>query len=158
MTSQVSTSELSEIMTTQQSGPIVFLSPDSHPPSIWTRFLALEQHEKKAHLKRLVQFEDDVESEEEKPKWSLRKLLISVFGKENRKTENKRTKSDGTYNLYDRKPDFKNDYGWSMEVDESAYSPLSRSGIGIYLVNLTAVLSFFPLLHLHKIVLFPITF
>lgn len=143
---QVSISELSEIMSAHRSGPIVFLPPDSQPPSVWTRFLALDHNEKKAHLKGLVRFQDDVESEEEKkPTWSIRKLLISVFGKGNSKTESRKAKSDGAYNIYERNPDFRNNYGWSMEIDESAYSPLSRSGIGIYLVNLTAVRHCIPL-------------
>nr|XP_025887525.1 vicilin-like seed storage protein At2g28490 [Solanum lycopersicum] len=42
------------------------------------------------------------------------------------------------YNLYNRKPDFKNEYGWRKNVDESDYSPLQISGNGVYLVNLSS--------------------
>ncbi|XWS52707.1 hypothetical protein CRYUN_Cryun11dG0093800 [Craigia yunnanensis] len=37
-----------------------------------------------------------------------------------------------------RSPDFRNNYGWSIVLDGSEYGPLKDSGIGIYLVNLTA--------------------
>ncbi|CAH9130262.1 unnamed protein product [Cuscuta epithymum] len=43
------------------------------------------------------------------------------------------------YNLYESKPDFSNDYGWSMAVDENDYSPLKLPDVTVYLVNLTAV-------------------
>uniref|UniRef100_A0A3Q7H3R6 Cupin type-1 domain-containing protein n=1 Tax=Solanum lycopersicum TaxID=4081 RepID=A0A3Q7H3R6_SOLLC len=36
------------------------------------------------------------------------------------------------------KPDFKNEYGWRKNVDESDYSPLQISGNGVYLVNLSS--------------------
>lgn len=58
-------------MTSQQCGAIVYLTPDSRPPSVWKRFLELEQNEKKAHLKKMVHFEEAAKSEEEKPRWSL---------------------------------------------------------------------------------------
>ncbi|KAA8544009.1 hypothetical protein F0562_021814 [Nyssa sinensis] len=132
----VSISELRKVMTRQQSGPIVFL--DSHSPSIWTQFLNQKEHERLAHLKRMVHFEEEEEADnEEQPTWSFRKFLDSVFGEEN-KRDNKRSKSPDSYNLYDKHPDYKNNYGWSISVDESDYSPLSHSGSGIYLVNLTA--------------------
>ncbi|KAA8550430.1 hypothetical protein F0562_002114 [Nyssa sinensis] len=126
----VSVEELQDVMSRQQSGPIVYL--DSHSPSVWTQFLRLKEHERLAQLKRMVQYE-----EEEQPTWSLRKLLNSVFGEENNEG-NKRSKSPDSYNIYDRKPDFRNNYGWSMALDDSDYPPLRSSGIGIYLVNLTA--------------------
>lgn len=132
----------------QQDGPIVFLPPDSHLPSMWTRFLALDKRDKKAHLKGLLAgFHEDAEGVEERSEWSLRKFVLSLLGGENTKSGKVTSKSDGTYNLYDRKPDFSNDYGWSMEVDDSHYSPLARSGIGIYLVNLTAVCNSSPFLY-----------
>ncbi|KAK3036837.1 hypothetical protein RJ639_031315 [Escallonia herrerae] len=135
----VSIGELRDIMTRQQSGAIVYLSPESHPPSVWSRFMALKKPERIAHLKRIVHFEVVPRNEEEWPTWSFREFLISLFGKENKKTDDwKRTKTLDSYNLYDRRPDFRNNYGWSLAVDESDYSPLRRSGIGIYLVNLTA--------------------
>ncbi|KAH0691446.1 hypothetical protein KY289_018804 [Solanum tuberosum] len=37
-------------------------------------------------------------------------------------------KASSIDNLYNKKPDFKNDYGWSKKVDLSDYSPLEQSG------------------------------
>lgn len=42
------------------------------------------------------------------------------------------------YNIYDHDPDFKNDYGWSIEVNEHDYLPLKQSDISVFLVNLSA--------------------
>ena len=126
-------------MTRQQSGPIVYLT-DSHPPSIWTKFLQQKQHERVLHLKRIVYLQEEATREEEEPAWSLRKLLNSVFTKEIDSEDNKRTKIPDSYNLYNRKPDFKNNYGWSIALDQTEYRPLGHSGIGLFLVNLTAVL------------------
>lgn len=133
--------ELREIMTRQQSGPIVYLS-DSHAPSIWSKFLDLKQHQRLAHLKRIVHFEKELAQEEEQSSWSFRKFLISIFGEGNRGSDDRRNKGPDSYNLYDRKPDFKNDYGWSTALDEHDYRPLRHSDTGVYLVNLTAVNSF----------------
>lgn len=140
-------SELAEIMSSPHSGAIVYISPDSKSPSLWTHFLNLEHHKKKAHLKRLVLFRGDdqvPESEIERPRLSLRKLLLSLFLNKNKVNKDKKGDSgDDVYNLYDRNPDFKNNYGWSMAIDETQYKPLNHSGIGVYLVNLTAVLTSF---------------
>ncbi|CAK9174415.1 unnamed protein product [Ilex paraguariensis] len=132
----VSEEEIREILSRQQEGAIVYLH-DSHPPSVWTQFVKQEQHERKTHLKRIVHLEEEADQEEEESTWSLRKLLNSVFGVENKK-EGKSRKGPDSYNIYDRNPDFKNSYGWSMAIDESDYSPLGDSDVGVYLVNLTA--------------------
>ncbi|KAL2507538.1 RmlC-like cupins superfamily protein [Forsythia ovata] len=102
--------KLKELLTRQQAGPIVYLS-HSHSPSIWGGFLDLEHHQKLAHLKKVVHLKEKYSEEKEQPKWSFRKLLIS--------------------------PDFKNNYGYSIALDESDYSPLGQSDAGIYLVNLS---------------------
>ncbi|KAF5930949.1 hypothetical protein HYC85_031822 [Camellia sinensis] len=133
----VSTSELREIMTSQKSGPIVYLS-DSHSPSTWSQFLQLKTHERQHHLKKMMYFQEQATKEEEEETWSLRKFLNSVFRTESNGEDNKGPKSPDSYNLFDRKPDFENRYGSSMAIDESDYSPLRHSGIGLYLVNLTA--------------------
>ncbi|KAL2485713.1 RmlC-like cupins superfamily protein [Abeliophyllum distichum] len=132
----VSVPELKELLTRQQAGPIVYLSR-SHSPSIWAGFLDLEHHQKLAHLKRVVHLKEKYSEEKEQPKWSFRKLLISVLGKANKKREDKKSKGPDSYNIYDRKPDFKNNYGYSIALDESDYSPLGQSDTGIYLVNLS---------------------
>lgn len=136
-------SELAKVMSSAHSGAIVYISPESKSPSLWTHFLNLEHHEKKEHLKRLVLIGGDVDVPEnkiERPGWSLKKLLVSLLVNENKVNKDKKGDSrDDVYNLYDRSPDFKNNYGWSMAIDDTQYKPLNHSGIGVYLVNLTAV-------------------
>ncbi|XP_022863167.1 vicilin-like seed storage protein At2g28490, partial [Olea europaea var. sylvestris] len=130
----VSIPELKELLTRQQAGPIISLS-NSQTSNIWAGFLDLEHHQKLAHLKRVVHLEEKFSEE---PKWSFRKLLISVFGKATKEREDKKIKGPGSYNIYDRKPDFKNNYGYSIALDESDFSPLAHSDASIYLVNLSA--------------------
>ncbi|KAG5238418.1 vicilin antimicrobial peptide [Salix suchowensis] len=135
----VTTDEVREIMTRQQEGPIVFIG-DSRAPRLspWTRFLSLKEQDRLQHLKRLVKFQQQPSEGEEQMTWSWRKLLNSVFGQENKKKGEKAGKSPDSYNIYDRRPDFRNNYGWSIALDESDYQPLKHSGVGVYLVNLTA--------------------
>ncbi|KAF9675539.1 hypothetical protein SADUNF_Sadunf09G0042700 [Salix dunnii] len=135
----VTTDEVREIMTRQQEGPIVFIG-DSRAPRLspWTKFLKLKEQDRLEHLKRLVKFQQQPSQGEEQMTWSWRKLLNSVFGQENKKKGEKAGKSPNSYNIYDRRPDFRNNYGWSIALDESDYQPLKHSGVGVYLVNLTA--------------------
>ncbi|XP_042958318.1 vicilin-like seed storage protein At2g28490 [Carya illinoinensis] len=139
----VSFSEVRDILSRQREGPIVYL-PESHSPSTWTKFLHMKEGDRLQHLKKLVDFHeprDDEEEEEQQQQqtWSWRKLLNSVLGKEPNKRGDKRTRrTPDSYNLYKRRPDFKNNYGWSVALDESDYTPLKHSGIGVFLVNLTA--------------------
>ncbi|KAK4255044.1 hypothetical protein QN277_008097 [Acacia crassicarpa] len=132
---------LSKILKKQQEGPIVFVDD-----SLWTKFLELKEQDRLQHLKKMV--DDQAESDDDKEEkteeaeptdWSWRKLLNSVFGNVNTRIEKRHTvKPPDSYNLYDGKPDFRNRYGWSVALDSSNYSPLKRSGFGVYLVNLTA--------------------
>ncbi|XP_027086588.1 vicilin-like seed storage protein At2g28490 [Coffea arabica] len=135
----VSVDELRDFMTRQHLGPIVYLS-DSSAPSMWSKFLDLKEHQRLAHLKRIVHAEEEANQDEEQPTWSFRKLLISIFGEEKNRDDDTRGRGRGpeACNIYERKADFKNDYGWSKAVDENDYSPLRHSDIGVYLVNLTA--------------------
>ncbi|KAJ6984740.1 vicilin-like seed storage protein [Populus alba x Populus x berolinensis] len=135
----VTTDEVTEIMTRQHEGPIVFVGDSRAPrPSLWTKFLQLKEQDRLQHLKRMVKFQQQPSQGEEQRTWSWRKLLISIFGQENKKKGEKVGKSPDSYNIYDRRPDFRNNYGWSIALDESDYQPLKYSGIGVYLVNLTA--------------------
>ncbi|CAJ1956008.1 unnamed protein product [Sphenostylis stenocarpa] len=141
--------ELRKFFAMQHGGPIVHVG-DSHTTSIWTKFLQLKEEDKLDHLREMVQQQrenEEVEKEEEESgdeeeqqtSWSWRKLLKSVFGEEIKETREKITKKPPrSYNLYDRKPDFKNNYGWSVAIDGSRYHPLRRSGVGIYHINLSA--------------------
>ena len=110
-----------------------------------SEFLELKDDEKLRHLKRMVDFEEGEDREEKEIRssgWSWRKLMGSVFANQGDKRPEGykgKGKSPDSYNLYNAKADFKNDYGWSIAVDEATYSPLKKSGCGVYLVNLTAV-------------------
>lgn len=122
------------------------LGDHSSATNIWNKFLQLKEEEKLQHLKRMVQCQeesDDEEEEEQQASWSWRKLLESVLGvgddNKNIRDQKFTDKSPHSCNLYDRKPDFINNYGWSVALDGSDYSPLKSSGIGIYHVNLKAV-------------------
>ncbi|XP_047330167.1 vicilin-like seed storage protein At2g28490 [Impatiens glandulifera] len=149
----VSISELDEIMTRQTKGPIVYITDDIHhdhehkhdkelqPELSWSRFLKLEN---KDRLKAMTRFMNSVgggdNNEEEgskEPRW-FEKLSRTMFGIENDKSMTGKTQAPDSYNLYTRKPDFKNDYGWSLALDAHDYHPLTHSDIGVFLVNLTA--------------------
>ncbi|TYI19032.1 hypothetical protein ES332_A07G135800v1 [Gossypium tomentosum] len=126
----VSMSKLEEIMRGQQEGPIVHVTK-SHAPSIWTKLSQLQEQDRLKQVKRMVQGEAD----EEEKEWSWWKLFGIFSGNERRIFGDK---APDSYNIYKRKADFKNDYGWSVAVDGSVYKPFKHSGTGVYLVNLTA--------------------
>ena len=44
-----------------------------------------------------------------------------------------------TYNVFDKHPDFKNRYGWSLMVTQKHLKPLNHINMGFLMVNLTAV-------------------
>ncbi|KAL5581197.1 hypothetical protein UlMin_013639 [Ulmus minor] len=136
----VSSSDLRELLSSQEHGPIMFI-PESRSPSVWANFLQLKEQDKQKHLKRMVNSHEATDEDEEKEtSWSWRKFLGSLFENRDKKPDDRKTrgKSPDSYNLYDRKADFRNNYGWSVALDESDYSPLKRSGVSIFLVNLTA--------------------
>lgn len=148
VTKQVTEEELEELRSIKLDGPIVYLTNTTQTTSLWSKFLDLEQHQRFAHLKRIVFSEDQsnqLSEEQEKEKesrWSWRNLLHSIFSDdENKKKESSRktTKGPDPYNIHDRKPDFKNDYGYSKALDESDFPQLSDSNIGVYFVYLKAV-------------------
>ncbi|XP_022732472.1 vicilin-like seed storage protein At2g28490 [Durio zibethinus] len=125
----VSVSKVREILSKQQEGPFVYVTK-SHVQSIWTKFSQLQEHDRLKYLKRMVQGEP-----EQKKEWSWWKLFDTIFGIED---NNMNDKAPDSYNIYKRSHDFENNYGWSIALDGTEYSPLKDSGIGIYLVNLTA--------------------
>ncbi|KAL3718830.1 hypothetical protein ACJRO7_003871 [Eucalyptus globulus] len=150
----VSIDEVTDILTRQQEGPIMYINDDTRqPPSLWSKFLQLKEQDRLQHLKKMVEFhgesKDEEDVEEEEKAWSWIKFLTSVFTRDDRRDDRRREgkrddrrwrtgKGPDSYNLYDRRPDFRNDYGWSVALDESDYKPLKHSGVGVYLVNLTA--------------------
>ncbi|KAM7280118.1 hypothetical protein ACFE04_007252 [Oxalis oulophora] len=130
----VSGAELKEIMTRQEEGPIIYTT-DTHPQSMWTNFLEQKSEDKLQNLRRIFEFQQEPYAAEKEKTWSWRKLLNSVLGEEDNSITHK---APDSYNIYKRKADFKNNYGWSVALDEHDYKPLKHSGIGFYLVNLTA--------------------
>ncbi|KAK9998417.1 hypothetical protein SO802_018020 [Lithocarpus litseifolius] len=139
----VSYAELRDLFRLKR-GPIIYLN-DSHSTSPWPKIMHMKEHARLQHLKKLMDSHEEPAQKEEQT-WSWKKLLNSMLGME---TETKKRDDRGTsdkgkgktpdsYNLYDRHPDCSNDYGWSVALDKHDYSPLKHSGIGIYLVNLTA--------------------
>ncbi|KAH6814613.1 RmlC-like cupins superfamily protein [Perilla frutescens var. frutescens] len=145
----VTEEEVREMLTRQDNGPIVYLSNTTeHSPTFWSKFLDMEHDHKTAQMKRIVRIraaddsDSDSDSQQQQSTWSFRKMLVSFM----EWTDKKKGSGEGAttgkgpdaYNLYGRDPDFKNDYGWSMALDEKDYSPLSHDDIGVYLVNLTA--------------------
>ncbi|KAE9463459.1 hypothetical protein C3L33_04633, partial [Rhododendron williamsianum] len=99
----------------------------------------MKHYERVQCLKRMVQVHEEATEQDEEPiMLSFRKLLGSVFGNQVSGKDEGRSSRPDSYNLFDRKPDFENDYGSSVVVDQSVYSPLRQSGVGLYLVNLTA--------------------
>ncbi|MBA0766157.1 hypothetical protein Gotri_015224 [Gossypium trilobum] len=131
-TFNVSASKVSGILTKQQEGLIVYLT-HYHGSSIWTKFSLLGQQDRLKHVKRMVQ-----ERTEEEKEWSWWKLLLKIFRIQD---SNKKHKAPKSYNIYKKSPDFKNNYGWRTEVDGSEYKPLKDTEIGIFLVNLRAVIN-----------------
>ncbi|KAG6432829.1 hypothetical protein SASPL_104416 [Salvia splendens] len=124
--------ELEDMLMSQREGPIIYLSNTTHAPRAWSK---LSEMERAAEMRR-------VGGDEQQSTWSFRKMMVSFMDWSNKKNDDRKGSRTGkgpdAYNLYDKKPDFKNDYGWSVAVDEKNYPPLRHNDIGVYLVNLTA--------------------
>ncbi|XP_050370452.1 vicilin-like seed storage protein At2g28490 [Argentina anserina] len=134
----VSSSELRQVLTRHQEGAIVYLKNSQSPSNLWAKFLSMKEQDRLQQLKKLVDFSEEPE---QTLTWSWRKLLTSVFGKlenEKKRKQQHHEHSQESYNLYDRKPDFKNNHGWTLAVDESDFSPLKNSGVGVHIVSLNA--------------------
>lgn len=133
---------MEEITSRQEGGPIIYME-DSRQPSRWAKFLEIKNRDKVRRPKKVMGFDDEAEQKHEI--WPWRKLLKFVTRNENKKKQP--VESTKPYNIYERGPDFQNSYGWSIALDDSDYSALADSGVGIYSVNLTAVtVSFFLLI------------
>lgn len=108
-------------------------------PTMWTEFLGLRGEEKRMHLKKLLEMKQGSSDQDQEysPWWSWRHIARSML--DLTEVKNKGSKCEDSYNIYDRKSDYKNDYGWSKALDYDDYEPLKYSGVGVYYVNLTAV-------------------
>ena len=100
----------------------------------------MKNEDKVQHMRKMVQVQEEHDEEEqEQTRWSWRKLLYTVFGKDKKSDDKGTADSPDSYNLCDRKPDFRNNYGQSTALDGEEYHPLRGVGVGVYHVSLTAV-------------------
>lgn len=125
-------------------GPIVFYTDRANnEPHRWASYMKSKQMhvQKKESLDFNRAGGGEMERKENK-RWTLRKFLANLLGGQFHDFRKKEKNSDhgpNAYNLYDRDPDFRNNNGWSIALDEGNYAPLGINDIGVYLVNLTAV-------------------
>lgn len=126
-------------MMSQFRGPIVHVR--EHAPTMWTEFLGLRGEEKHKYLKKLLEMKQGSSQDQQyNSRWFWRNIvrpILDLTGGKNRGSGS--SECEDSYNIYDRKRNFQNDYGWSIALDSEDYEPLKNSGIGVYLVNLTAV-------------------
>lgn len=135
---QVPEEEIETILGSQTGGPIVMTTGDVAEGKDRRR----REGDRGRKDLRL-----DFDSEEEEQRWSWGELLANFMigvggggsGDNRRNAKKDPVRSPDPYNLYDRDPDVKNKYGWSLAVSEHDYKPLKHSDIGVYIVNLTAV-------------------
>ncbi|XP_028775643.1 vicilin-like seed storage protein At2g18540 [Neltuma alba] len=66
-------------------------------------------------------------------------ILNGVFGGETAIDVSSNNNKPGKYNVFDKQPDFKNRYGWSLMVTQKHLKSLKHINIGFLMVNLTAV-------------------
>lgn len=131
--------EVESIFYKELDGPIMYMD-DSHAPSLGTKFLQLKKEEKEQQLNKMLQDQEEEKEEKKQTSSPWEKLLDNVFGKVNEKTESKNSVDwSKATNLYDKKSDFRNDYGWSKALDGVQYSPLTKPDTGLFYVYLKAV-------------------
>lgn len=136
---QVPEEEIQTILGSQTGGPIVMMTGDVAEGKDRRR-----REGDRGRKDLLLDFDSE---EEEEQRWSWRELLTNFMigvgggssGDDRRNGKKEPVRSPDPYNLYDRDPDVKNKYGWSLALDEHDYKPLKHSDIGVYIVNLTAV-------------------
>jgi len=134
------------MMMSQFRGPIVYVTegPQPQPQStVWTQFLGLRGEEKHKQLKKLLETKQGSPQDQQYSSgWSWRNIVRSILDLTEEKNKGSgSSECEDSYNIYDKKdkPSFDNKYGWSIALDYDDYKPLKHSGIGVYLVNLTAV-------------------
>ncbi|KFK32293.1 hypothetical protein AALP_AA6G223800 [Arabis alpina] len=134
----VSQPELQQMMMSQFRGPIVHIT--ERAPTMWTSFLGLREEEKHKHFKKLLEMKQgSSQNKQYDSSSSWRNIVRSILDLTVEKNKGSgSSECEDSYNIYDRKHDFQNDYGWSVALDSEDYEPLKNSGVGVYLVNLTA--------------------
>ncbi|MQM12048.1 hypothetical protein Taro_044963 [Colocasia esculenta] len=139
----VTSDQMSSVMR-QRQGAIIYMTGDA-PERAWISLPPLLQS--KVGYLNPNPIEDDEEedqgitaaTDQGKKTWTWRKFLSSIVWKEDvLGKKGGPVRAPDSYNIYDRSPDFSNSYGWSVALDKHDYAPLKYSGVGVYLVNLTA--------------------
>ncbi|KAJ0978395.1 hypothetical protein J5N97_013869 [Dioscorea zingiberensis] len=137
--------ELVKVMTSRVEGPIVSTAGKAEEPPLKFMLMKLKKMNERRHRDN-EEDEDEWYRETEREEsgggvWTWRKMLGSLLNKGKGKGKGKGkdpVRAPDSYNLYDREPDYKNNFGWSLALDEYDYAPLKHSDFGVYLVNLTA--------------------
>ncbi|URE31485.1 Cupin [Musa troglodytarum] len=82
----------------------------------------------------------DIDDDNDDGAWTKQKLVDYLLGKVDRKKagNGEHVGALHSYNLYDNEPSYRNSFGWTTAIDEDDYSPLRSTGVGVYVVNLTA--------------------
>lgn len=142
---QVTEEEAREVLFRDTEGPIMYTT-ESRAPGLWKKFIESNEKERLERLKTVVEEEpEEEETEKTETSWTWRKVLNFVIGSENKKGKDKgdrgTSKGPDSYNIHNENPDFSNNYGFSIAVDHHKYKPLQRFGVGVFLVNLTAVIT-----------------
>lgn len=131
--------EVSSLKSARVGGPIVFLTGEGaeQPRRTFDAVTsAMEEFRQRKFLPR-----DDSEEGERKGTWTWANTLRSIFlgrGSDCGEAAEENKGGGEVYNIYDREPDFKNKFGWTVELNEHDYPPLKESDISVFLVNLTA--------------------
>ncbi|CAA7406184.1 unnamed protein product [Spirodela intermedia] len=102
-------------------------------PIVYTKGEASEQGKRLTFMMQATQTgEEEKENKdgEGAKTCAWRKLLNFVLWKKERELP---VAAPHAYNLYQRTPDFKNDYGWSIAVGEDDYAPLKHARAGVFL-------------------------
>lgn len=132
------------LFNSQRGGPIIHLSGEATDQPDYLSSI-IQVKERMAQEAEMDSDDDDVTEQEEDDVWTWRCLLKSILGKGHCRVQRKRklVRSPESYNLYDTKPGYQNDYGYSIAIDKHDYSALRHSNLGVYLVNLKEVSSNF---------------
>ncbi|KAL1201402.1 Vicilin-like seed storage protein [Cardamine amara subsp. amara] len=129
--------ELKQLMMSGFRGPIVRITEQD--PTMWNQFLGLRRQEKHKHLKKLLEMKQGSSQDQQYSSWwSLKNIARWVLDLAEENKSSGSSKCDDSFNIFDEKTSFDNKYGWSKAIDADDYEPLKHSGIGVYLVNLTA--------------------
>ncbi|XP_010922746.1 vicilin-like seed storage protein At2g28490 [Elaeis guineensis] len=135
----VSSDQLEMVLNRQRGGPIIRLSGEAaDQPDYLSSIMQLK--ERMVQEKEMDSDDDDEAEQEEDDLWTWRCLLKSLLGKGDCRVQRRHrlVHSPASYNLYDTKPSYRNDYGYSIAIDKHDYSALRHSNLGVYLVNLKA--------------------